>query len=215
LAYYNIDIEGNHTISVEYIFVHRKIEDDIIKVQEQIYIEWVRKEAILDFDIQKSDNYAPIIVSFDASKSIVKDENIVKFIWDYWDWIIEERDSIVPWHKYLVAWDYIIKLKVITESWKEFETSKKLILKPKPQSIKISSSMKRTIVWQWIDFSSKESEWQIISYLWKFWDWKTSTEANPTHSYYKKWEYTVELQVDFDNNNVMTDSVKIEVVDEY
>ncbi len=215
LAYYEVDIEWNHTITVEYIFMHRTIKDDIIKVQEVIYIEWIKKEAIINFDIKKSDNYAPIIVTLDASKSIVKDENIVKFVWDYWDWVVEERDSIVPGHKYLVAGDYIIKLKVITESWKEYETSKKLILKPKPQNIKISTSMKKTIVWQWIDFSSKESEWQIISYLWKFGDWSTSTQANPTHSYNKTWEYTVELQGDFDNNNFDTDIIKIEIVNEY
>lgn len=214
LVYYDVDLEWNHTISVEYTLKHRKIDTDIVKIKEQIFIEWIKKDAVLDFEITKKDNYAPIIVSLDASRSIVKNENIVKFIWNYWDWIKEERDAIVPWHKYLTPWDYTITLKVITESWKEYETSKKLILKPKPQSVKISSSMKNTIVWQSIDFSSKESQGQITSYLWKFGDGTTSTQANPTHKYNKAWVYKVELQVDFDNNNILKDSIDIEIAEE-
>jgi hypothetical protein len=43
----------------------------------------VKKEAILDFEMIHSSNYTPIVVKFDASKSSVKDDDIVKFIWDY------------------------------------------------------------------------------------------------------------------------------------
>jgi PKD repeat protein len=155
-----------------------------------------------------------VIVKLDGSKSIVKNENIVKFIWDYWDGITEERDAIVPGHKYLKPWDYNIKLKVITENWKQYETSKKLILKPKPQSVKIKSSMKSAPVNSWIDFYSNESEGQIASYLWIFWDGQTSTQANPTHSFNNPWEYEVKLKVEFTNNNVLEDILKIEIFEE-
>jgi hypothetical protein len=39
----------------------------------------------LVFDINKDSTYVPVVVSFDASKSMVKNENIEKFIWDYGD----------------------------------------------------------------------------------------------------------------------------------
>jgi len=92
----------------------------------------------------------------------VKDENIVKFIWDYGDGVIEERDAIIPGHKYAVAGDYTIKLKVVTESGKEYEIEKKLILKPRPQSVSITSSLKKAPLHQGIDFLSDQSEGQII-----------------------------------------------------
>jgi PKD repeat protein len=211
---YEVNTEWNHIVSVYYEFAHRKITNDIIKLKEQIFIEWLKKEAIINFDITKNSDYVPVVVSFDASKSQVKNDNIEKFIWDYGDGITEERDSIVPWHKYSTPWDYEIKLTVVTTSWKEFSTSKKLILKPKPQSVQISTSMKKAPVWQWIDFSSEKSEWQIIWYFWDFWDWNVSTEANPSHSYSKAWNYKTTLKLDFSNKNILEDSVNIEIYEE-
>ena len=212
---YDVNSNKTHNISVEYVFEHIKIKWDIIKVNEILFFEAVKKEAILDFEIINNTTYTPVTVKFDASKSIVKDDDIVKFIWDYGDWIIEERDSIVPGHKYLTPDNYTIKLKIITKKWKEFETSKQLILKPKPQNIKIGTSMKKTIVNQGIDFYSSDSEGQIIWYLWDFGDWNKSTQPNPSHSYSRPWIYTVNLKVDFSNNNVMEDKIKIEIIKEY
>lgn len=215
LTTYDVNKEWNHIISVEYIFEHMKIKDDIIIVNEKIFFEGVKKEAIIDFDIENETNYTPVTVKFDASKSTVKDDDIVKFIWDYWDWVSEERDAIIPGHKYLTPWDYTIKLKVVTKKWKEYEISKQLILKPKPQSLKISASMKRTITDQSIDFLSSDSEWQIVSYIWNFWDWSNSSQPNPSHSYSKPWKYIVTLKADFSNNNVLEDKIEIEIIEDY
>ena len=211
---YNIDTEWNHIITVYYEFDNRKIADDIIKLKEQIFIEWIKKEAIIDFKINKNSDYVPVVVWFDASTSQVKNENIEKFIWDYDDWIVEERDSIVQWHKYTTPWNYKVKVTVVTSNWKEYFATKNLILKPKPQSVKIKTSMKVAPVWQGIDFSSDESEWQIIWYFWDFWDWNVSTDANPTHSYKKEWKYKVSLKLDFSNKNILEDIIYIEVTND-
>jgi PKD repeat protein len=208
---YTIAVEWNHVITVYYEFAHRKIADDIVKLKEQIYIEWIKKEAIIDFKINKDSDYVPVVVWFDASISQVKNENIEKFIWDYDDWIVEERDSIVQWHRYTEPWNYRVKVTVVTSSWKEYFKTKDLILKPKPQSVKIKTSMKVAPIWQWIDFLSDESEWQIIWYFWDFWDWEVSTEANPTHSYKKEWKYTISLKLDYSNKNILEDKLEIEI----
>ncbi len=203
----------NYIVSAEYIFQHRKIETDIIKINEKIYIEWIKKEAILNLKIQKESDYVPVVVRFDASLSQVRDDNIVKFIYDYWDGIKEDRDAINPWHNYTKEGDYNIKLTVITEKGKEYSLQKSLILKPKPQNAEIGLSMKEAPVWQGIDFTSDGSEGQIISYFWDFWDWNTSTEANPSHSYKKSWNYTIRLKLWFINNNFQEDSVSINITE--
>lgn len=208
---HNINSEWLHTITAKLKFVNRRIKDDTIEVEQKIFINAVRKEAILDFNINQNSEYVPTIVWFDGSRSTVRDSNIVKFIWDYGDWTIEERDAIVPWRRYIEAWSYDVKLTIITNDWREFSKTKKLILKPAAQTINIKSSMRNAPVFQWIDFSSSESEWQIIAYFWDFWDGNTSTQANPTHYYKEIWEYNVKLRLDFSNRNVLEDNIKIKI----
>lgn len=208
---YNIQTEWNHIITVLYEFAHRKIPGDIVKLKEKIYIQWIKKEAIIDFKINKNSDYVPVVVWFDASTSQVKNQNIEKFIWDYGDWIIEDRDSIVQGHRYTSPWNYKVKVTVVTSNWKEYSKTKNLILKPKPQSAKIKTSMKTAPIWQWIDFSSDDSEWQIIWYFWNFWDGDVSTDANPTHTYKKEWKYKIILKLDYSNKNTLEDTLNIEI----
>lgn len=211
---FNIPTEGNYTIKAIYIFKNRKIKDEVIKLKEDIFISAEKKEAILNIKIKKYNDYAPVKVSFDASESIIKWKNIVKFYWDFGDWFSQEWDWIIKWHNYLKAWDYNVKLKVVTSDWKEYETVKKLILKPEPQDVIITTSLKRAPVYQPIDFSSDESTGEIQNYFWDFGDWKTSNEANPSHTYKKVWKYTVTLKVDFTNQNTQEDKIEIKIVDE-
>ncbi len=211
---YKIPTEWNHIIAINYNFVHRKKTEDTIKLKEYIYIEWIKKEAVLNLKIEKDSNYAPVTVRFDASSSFIKNDDIIKFIYDYGDGISEERDAINPWHKYTKAGDYTVSLTVIGSTGKTYSTQKKLILLPPPQEVKISTSLRKAPVWQGIDFSSAESEWQIVEYFWDFGDGNVSTEANPTYSYNRKWNYTVRLRVDFANKNSITDETEIEIYEE-
>ena len=210
----DIDLDGNQTIVANYRFVHRRDETDIVNLKEFIYIEAVKKDAILKLDIEKPTDYVPVTVRFDASKSYIKDDDIVKFIYDYGDGIIEERDAINPGHKYTRPGDYEVKLTVVGASGQRYSMDKSLILKPQPQWVKVSTSLKKAPVAQWIDFSSEESEGQITGYFWDFWDGNNSTKANPTHSYTKAWKYTVSLKVDFVNSNSLEDEVEIEIYEE-
>jgi microbial collagenase len=71
--------------------------------------------------------------------------------------------------------------------------------------------MKNAPVYQWIDFSSEWSDWQISSYFWDFGDGETSTKANPTHAYKKAWDYKVKLRLDFVNRNVLKEEIDISI----
>lgn len=209
---YPVDTEWNKNIVAYYTFEHRKIKWKTLEVQENIYINWVKKEAQLDLKVYQSSTYAPVTIKFDASKSQVKNEDIVKFIYNYWDWTPDdERDAINPGHKYIKNWEYTVSLTVVTESWKKYSIKKQIILKPEQEQAKITSSLRKAPVDQWIDFLSNESKWQIVWYFWDFWDWENSTEANPTHSFKSSWTYRVVLRLDFINNNSVSDEMSIEI----
>ena len=106
LVEYDLSTPWNYTITAEYTFVHRKVAEDIIQVKETIFVEGMKKEAILDLQVDASSEYAPSVVKFDASKSIIKNEDIAKFVWDYGDGVIYEWDAIIPWHKYSLPGEY-------------------------------------------------------------------------------------------------------------
>lgn len=207
----NFDLEWFEEITVKYKFVHRKNENEVIEVKEKINLEFITKEAIIVLNLKADSEYAPAVVSFDASLSKIKDDNIVKFIYDYGDGIVQEGDAINPWHRYLREWNYTIKLTVVTESWKEYTTTKSLILKPTNVKVDIKVSMRKAPVWQEIDFLSTWSVWQIIWYHWDFGDGTTSSEANPSHAFKKPWIYNVKLSLDFINNNTLSNEIEIEV----
>jgi PKD repeat protein len=57
-------------------------------------------------------NYAPVTVRFDAAESYIKNDNIIKFTYDYGDGVIEERDAINPGHIYTKPGDYTVTLTV-------------------------------------------------------------------------------------------------------
>lgn len=209
-----IDVEWNKTIVVKYKFVHRKLKDDIVNISERIYIESLKKDAILKLKITPEKKYVPTFVRFDASLTQIKWKNIEKFIFDYWDWTpLDERDAINPSHKYSISWEYDIKLTVITTDGSKYDLTKKLVLNSKPQEANIKVSMKNTVTSQEIDFSSDGSQWQITWYFWDFWDWEVSTDANPSHSFETEWRYTVKLKITFQNNNVLEDEVDIEITE--
>lgn len=209
----SFDIPWFKEITVNYKFVHRKDKNEIINIKDKIKLELVEKEALVLFEVKTDSEYVPVIASFDASNSKVKNDNIVKFIYDYGDWVIEERDAINPWHKYLKEWNYKIKLTIVTEKWKEYSASKTLTLKSPISEWKINVSMRKAPVLQEIDFLSAWSVWQIVWYHWDFGDWNTSNEANPSHAYSKPWEYKVVLTLEYANNNIITLDTTVQITE--
>lgn len=204
-------LEWRHRITVNYKFKNLRISDDIIDVKEEIFIEAIKKDVDINFTIKQDSEYVPTIIWFDASKSKIKDANISKFIWNFGDGTSTTWDAIIEGHRYLKDWNYTVTLDVITADWRKFSTSRKLVLKPKAQKVKIKTSLKEAPTYQWIDFDSSESIWDITDYLWDFWDWEISTEANPSHFYTKPGTYKVKLTVDFRDRNMMTDTIEVKI----
>ncbi len=208
---HTFDTPGEYMIVVHYIFQHRRNSEDTIEMSQNIYIETATKEAILDLKVQAESEYVPTNVIFDASESKVENDDIVKFIYDYGDGVVEERDAINLWHKYNKAGTYDITLTVVTRTWKEYSISKKLVLKPQQVNVKITSSLSRAPVGQEISFLSAGSEGQITRYFWDFWDGFSSTEPNPNYAYKNPGKYTVTLTLDYINNNTLSDKMEVEI----
>lgn len=212
---YNVEKWWSYQIDVIYTFQNKRIKTQFNKLKETIYIDAETKEKILDFKIKKPKDYAPVKVAFDASNSYIKWKNIVKFIYNYWDWTPPDvRDAINPWHRYLKPWNYTVKLTVVTNDWKKYSIQKSLILKPQPQKAEITLSMNKAPTYTPIDFSSNKSTWEISNYFWDFGDWKTSTEANPSHSYKNPWTYKIKLIIDYKNKNTLSTQKTITITDE-
>lgn len=199
-------------MSVEYTFFRINKKTDEMKVKEMINIESVEKDENLSLKVDQDSEYAPSKVSFDASASKVKWEDIVKFAYDYGDGTpVDIRDAINPGHIYTKDWDYTVKLTVTTATGKQYNIEKKVIIKPSQKTAKIDVSLKETTTFQTISFESKNSVGQVSTYSWDFGDGEISSDANPSHAYKKPWTYKVKLTLDFADNNEMTDETEITI----
>ena len=117
-------------------------------------------------------------------------------------------------HRYIKHWNYNVKVTATTKNWKEYINDDiVVVLKPAICKAVINASMYRNIpVWQNINFDSKSSTCEIQSWLWEFWNWDTSSKANPDYFYKKEWNYTVKLTVILKNRNKKVTYKKISVV---
>jgi hypothetical protein len=208
----NFPIEKYYIIKVKYIFKHN-VSWKIDELIEKININAVSKNWLPNLEINKSSEYAPSEVWFDASQSKVTGENIVEFAYDYWDWTPIDRTDAKVTHIYSEAWHYNVKLTVTTDKGHTYDTKKQVIIKPSASEVKISSSLNKAPIFQEIDFSSDKSTWNIASYYWDFWDWTSSTKANPSHTYKKAWKYKVTLTIIFANHNKKSNFKYIEITD--
>lgn len=208
---YDIPVAGDFIVTAYYTFSHRTREVTL-ESQEKIYIQAIKKDAIIKLNIEKDTQYVPVTVRFDASQSSVLGEDIVKFEYDYGDGITEERDAINEWHIYREPGEYDVTVTVTTKTWKKYSLTKKLVLKNRPDIVKITPSLYSAPTFQEIDFSSDDSSGQIVSYFWTFGDGNSSTQANPSHSYTQPGEYIVKLLIEFDNNNTKTDEIKVNIL---
>lgn len=211
-----LDFEVPYTnlfnLKVKFDFRHLKNKEDVVSIEQNIFIDAVEKESQLSLKLLPESEYAPTVVKFDATASKVKNDDIISFIYDYGDGSKPDiRDAYNPWHQYLTDWSYNVTLTVKTASGKEFKLIKPLILKPKPEKAVITTSLKSPKVNQEIYFTSGKSTWEIRRYYWDFWDGQSSSRANTDHFYKERWEYTVKLKLTFESGNIQTTEKKITV----
>lgn len=208
-------IDLNNTKIKEYkdILTYLKILVELEKINKKNInneIININDDNNFDFKIIKESSYVPTNVKFSFSWDKIEWKDIEKIILYYWNGKNDEVKENINEYTYIDYWDYNINVKVIDINWKEYFFSKLLILKPKPQTVKIKTSLIKAPIWQEIEFIPEVS-WEVNSYFWDFWDWKTSTDISPIHFYSNSWKYKVKMSVDFSNKNILQDEIEIDV----
>lgn len=160
-----------------------------------------KKQAIITTD--KNTWEAPLVVSFDASSTLIdKDDKIINYSWDFWDWILEEYSWANKTHKYTDPWKYLVKLIVSTENWEVYESEKEVFVREISLQSCFEASKTKWTAPTSIKFDSHCSRWVIENWHWDFWDWSISYQRSPVHEFNKAWEYDVKLQVTDEKSNV-------------
>lgn len=160
-----------------------------------------KKQAIISLD--KNSWEAPLVVSLDGSSTLIdKNDTIVNYYWDFWDWILEEFSSANKSHIYENPWSYIVKLIVSTNNWEVFESTKEIFVREVSLQSCFEASKTQWVVPTSIKFDSHCSRWIIETWKWDFWDWAISYQRSPIHKFKKPWKRTVILQITDKKNNV-------------
>ncbi len=208
---YNFLEERKYNVKVKYYF-ESKLKNDSQTIEENLVIEWLKKEIDVKLNFTKSSDYAPLVVYFDWSASQVREWKIVKFIYDFGEWKWNVEWDAKKQYQYNFPWEYKVTFTVVKEDWKRASIEKIIIIKEPWKQIVINSSLSSWLVWKTIDFDAIWSVWQIDSYFWEFWDNNTSTEANPVHIYQKEWQYKVNLTITFSDGTIKTWTKDITII---
>ena len=211
---YSWDFDWNWVFDAFWEYVEKKImqpwfykvkltiEDSKWNIWESFMdIEWIDPvKALIKTD--KDSWVAPLVVLFDASSSRVNLwDKIVNYSWDFWNWIVSKYSSAQKKHRFENPWEYNVILKIFTEQWKTFTSTKRIFVREQSVQSCFTVSKSQTNIDSEIKFSSQCSLWEIKDWYWDFGDWKISYKRNPVHSYSYEWKYTVVLQViDYKNN---------------
>jgi len=190
------------------LFKNMNWEIETKYIEQKIILNAEKPVFRVILNTTQNSDYIPTYVQFDASASEYLNWEITKYIYNFGNWETKEWDARMK-YRYTKEWEYNVSVTAITNDWKQKTLKKKLILKKEPAKAKIWASTSEWIIWRPIDFKSTWSTWQIQAYYWKFWDWITSREPNPSYVYNKAGEYKVTLMITLKNWIVLEDSIKI------
>lgn len=203
--------EGRVVIAVRYKFVS-KLKNDTQTMDETIQADVTQADLGAMLNFTQDSEYAPALVSADASASQVKDGKIAKFIFSFG----ENGDSDVEGdarqnHRYAFPGEYTLRLTVVRDDGKRATTEKKIIVKTPQKLLLVNSSVASGFVGKGIDFDTHGSVGQIASYAWDFGDGSTSVDPMPAHVYGAAGNYTVKLTATFDDGSVQSTSREVMV----
>lgn len=194
---FNITNSYRYTITWQYTFEKvigwNTVETRV--VQDSFVVDVEYKNLIPQIDIIKqTSTYVPSSITVDGSQSWSESSEIIKFIYNFWEWRIDTVGDAIQTYEYTTPWEKTITLTIVDSNWEQAQIKKTIVLKEAPRIISFVPSISPWIIWLPIDFTVSNWWWQIESYLWTFWDNTPSQRwETVTHVFGSAWEYKITL----------------------
>ncbi len=180
-------------------------ETTLTKVSDGHYkLVEVYEEPEADFDSTHEDEKAEKGETIEFNDESIEGENeIVDWQWDFGDGSTSTEQN--PTHSYEDEGTYLVKLTV-TDSEDVSDSAVMEIDVIRGPEADFSFDPEVPVENQSVEFDdeSESPDGEIVEWEWDFGDGSTSTEQNPTHAYEESGNYTVELTVIDDNDNIDT-----------
>lgn len=166
-------------------------------------------DPVVSISESKNEGIAPLSVSFTVSGQD-SDGTIVSYYWNFDDGSTSDERN--PTHTFNSAGSYNVTLTVTDNNGATAtDTSKILVSENKAPIISASADPISGYVPLTVQFtaSASDPDGSISSYHWDFDDGSTSSEQNPTHTFTSAGEYMVEITVEDDYDESVSDTLQI------
>ena len=167
--------------------------------------------AAVTIKMEPESGLAPLRVKYDASETVIPNETITGFEWDFGDRSKTQFGAARAEHTYTEPGSYDVGLVVRTTSGKEFRATKAITVRPPLFRACIIPSRTSGPTPLGIQFSSKCSTGTPTKILWDFGDNAQSDVADPVHVFEGPGTYTVVLTIDDGKGLSSQDSLTITV----
>ncbi|MFB0964784.1 MAG: PKD domain-containing protein [Patescibacteria group bacterium] len=130
---------------MKYVF-HNATDDDRSEATERVIFDGKKKDLAANIVITSPDSkdenfYAPTTIKFDGSASRTKDGTITKFIYDFGLGRPAAEGDAVQTIRYENPGEYEVSLTVVKDDGSKDTTTRKIIIKDIPKSLKINTSV--------------------------------------------------------------------------
>ncbi|MDD5751507.1 MAG: PKD domain-containing protein [Candidatus Peribacteraceae bacterium] len=184
--------EGLYTLTL----VAQDPENHVLRLP--IAVEVLPPSAKVQIRMEPEGGVAPLDVRFDASETVVPNETISGFEWQFGDAdrsAAQQRGAQVT-HTYRRPGTYEVKVRVYTTSGKDYSASKTIVVRAPVIDACISASRTEGKAPLGVRFSSECSTVGTdTKYEWDFGDTWKSDLKNPTHDFQKPGTYQVILML--------------------
>jgi PKD repeat protein len=195
----NFNITNSYRYTVSWIYTFEKAiawsASETSTVTDAFVVDVEYKNLVPQIAIVKqTSDYVPSSITVDGSQSWSENNEIIKFIYNFWEWKIDSVGDAIQTYEYKTPGEKTITLTVIDDTWAQAQVKKTIVLKEAPRTISFVPSISPWIVWLPIDFSANIWWGTLEWYLWSFGDNTASQRwETVTHIFTKPWEYKVTL----------------------
>jgi PKD repeat protein len=145
----------------------------------------------------------PLTVEFDATATKeASDSNIVSFRWDFGDGTPIRKGLPVMTHRYDRVGDFTVTVTAITDKNEVASTEVLVFVNPVPLQACFDTSRDSGTDEVTVSFDPSCTTGPATKFNWDFGDGETSIERKPVHTFVGTGEYTVQLEVVSNENDI-------------